>query len=108
MLQDIDRDQRLLLMKFVCSFAWADLEVSDEERRFVIHAVRRLELSEEERDQVMAWLQVPPPADEVDPALVPPEHRRLFVDAITDLIKADHHVAQDELTNLALLQRLLC
>ncbi|NNL99524.1 MAG: TerB family tellurite resistance protein [Gammaproteobacteria bacterium] len=94
-------------MKFICSFVWADLEVSDEERRFVINTVRRLDMNEDERSQVMAWLQVPPPADEVDPGLVPAGHRRLFVNAVTQLVKADNRVARDEQLNLSLFERLL-
>ena len=34
-LSNLDREERLRLMKFVCSFAWADLEVADQERSFV-------------------------------------------------------------------------
>ena len=35
MLEGLDARQRLQLIKFVCSFAWADLEVRPEERSFV-------------------------------------------------------------------------
>ena len=46
----------MTLMKFVCSFAWADLEVQDEERRFVAKVMNALDLSEGERAQVQSWL----------------------------------------------------
>ena len=34
-LSQLDLEERLRLMKFVCSFAWADLEIQDEERTMV-------------------------------------------------------------------------
>ncbi|MGH2671009.1 MAG: TerB family tellurite resistance protein, partial [bacterium] len=52
MLDDLDSRQRLQLIKFVCSFAWADLEVRAEERTFVARLVERLDLDERERRQV--------------------------------------------------------
>ena len=48
MLSDLSSQDRLRLMKFVCSFAWADLEIRPEERVFVAQMVRRLELEEPE------------------------------------------------------------
>ena len=68
MLETLDREERLRLVKFVCSFAWADLEVQVEEREFVKRLVERLELDDAERGMVDEWLQVPPRPEEVDPA----------------------------------------
>src|SRR5688500_6073014 len=48
MLERLSRDDRLRLMKFVCSFAWADLRVQEEERSFVKKLVRKLKLDAEE------------------------------------------------------------
>ena len=48
MLQSLDRTERLQLMKFVCSFAWADLEVRPEEREFVARLIRRLDMNDAE------------------------------------------------------------
>ena len=42
MLDELDGPQRLNLLKFVCSFAWADLEIRPSERRFVSGLVGRL------------------------------------------------------------------
>lgn len=107
MLQDLDNNERMQLMKFVCSFAWADLEVHPHEREFVERMVRRLELDSEERKQVDYWLDVPPPADEIDPTAVPFEHRKTFVDAIVGLIEADGVVSEEERDSLALFEHLL-
>jgi hypothetical protein len=35
MFDALSRDERLLLLRFVCAFAWTDLEVTPRERAFV-------------------------------------------------------------------------
>jgi uncharacterized tellurite resistance protein B-like protein len=106
-LDTLDREERLRLMKFVCSFAWADLEVQDEERDFVRRLVTRLDLDEADRGMVEEWMEVPPRAEEVDPGDIPVEHRQLFLDAVRAMIVADGRVDQDEAENLVLLEALL-
>ena len=81
MLSQLSQDDRLKLMKFVCSFAWADFEVRPEERAFISRLIRGLELDREEELAVHRWLDVPPSIEEIDPASVPHAHRRLFLDA---------------------------
>lgn len=106
-LQKLDRDDRLRLMRLVCSFAWADLEVADAEREFIHKMVRELALDEDEAAQVEEWLEVPPPPEEVDPAEIPKSHRQLFLDAARAIVVADGKVDQDEAENLALLEMLV-
>ena len=74
----LDHRARLQLMRFVCSFAWADLEVRSAEQSFVTKIMERLDLSKEERKKVATWLKVPPPPEEVDPALVPLDRPRRY------------------------------
>lgn len=100
------REDRLRLMKFVCSFAWADLEVQDQEREFVGKMIKHLEL-EEDRKLIESWLKHPPPPEEVDPTDVPPEHRELFLDAVRRLVAADDHLDPKEAETLALFEQLL-
>jgi len=107
MLDALNREDRLQLMRFVCSFAWADLEVSDEEREFIVKMVIRLGLNEEEQDQVTQWLEVPPRADDLDPADIPREHRKLFLDAAKAMILSDGTVEDAEAENLIILDQLL-
>ncbi len=104
---ELDRPSRLKLMQFVCSFAWADLEVRSGERAFVAELVRKLDLDEFERDLVKAWLEIPPPPEAVDPGLIPREHRKLFLEEIEGVIVSDGEVAPEERENLALLRELL-
>jgi len=107
MLEALNREERLQLMRFVCSFAWADLEIRPEERDFVIKLITRLELDEDETAQVAGWLQVPPRADDLDPEDIPREHRQLFLDAAKAMILSDGSVEQVEAENLVILDALL-
>ena len=107
MLETLNREDRLQLMRFVCSFAWADLEVTDTEREFIVRLVDRLDLDEAEREAVAQWLEVPPTADELDPADIPREHRQLFLDAARAMILSDGEVDEVEAENLIILDQLL-
>ncbi len=107
MLDALNKEDRLQLMRFVCSFAWADLEVTNSEREFILHLVIRLGLDEEEREQVAGWLEVPPRADDLDPADIPLEHRALFLDAAKAMILSDGNVDDVEAENLVILDQLL-
>jgi hypothetical protein len=107
MLETLDRSERLRLMKFVCSFAWADLEVRPEERAFVANLVKRLSLAPDEAEQVSVWLQLPPRPETIDPSEIPTEHRWLFLEEIRGVIESDGIVAVDERENLRLLEQLL-
>jgi uncharacterized tellurite resistance protein B-like protein len=102
----LPREDRLRLMKFVCSFAWADLEIQDEERDFVGTMIKHLEL-EDDRPLIEGWLRHPPPAEEVDPTDVPREHRELFLDAVRRLVAADDRIDPKEAETLALFEQLL-
>lgn len=107
MLNKLSREERMRLMRFVCSFAWADLEVQDEERAYVVRLMRRLELDADERKQVEGWLIVPPRPEEVDPADVPAAHRQLFLETIKQVIAADQRIDPEERENLELFEQLL-
>ena len=95
-LKGLTREERLLLMRFVCSFAWADLEIRQEERDFVARMVRRLELDAGDQRQVEQWLEVPPSPDSVDPDLVPHAHRMMFLRAVESTVTADGEVSPEE------------
>ena len=106
-MEELSRNERLLLLKFVCSFAWADLEVRPEERAFVSEMVRRLGLDDDDRRQVDQWLEVPPRPESVDPSLVPKHHRMLFLRAAESVIAVDGEIALPEKEQLVLFAQLL-
>ena len=107
MLEELSREHRLLLIKFVCAFAWTDLRISDSERRFVERLVRRMALSAEDRKEVEQWLSVAPSPSDVDPSLVPHEHRREFVEAARAVMYADGDVDDEERAQLERLKAAL-
>lgn len=106
-LKSMAREDRMLLLRFVCSFAWADMQVQPEERRTIGALVDRLELDDAERQQVAAWLEAPPDPESVDPQLVPREHRSAFVKAVETVITADGVVHPSEREQLLLLGQML-
>ena len=107
MLNEIAGADRLRLMRFVCSFAWADHQVRERERAFILRLSKRLHLTPDELSAVEGWLEKPPSADELDPAQVPLKHRSLLLTAVRGVIGADGHVDPDEAESLELLEELL-
>ncbi len=107
MLRELSREERLLLLRFVCAFAWADLEVREQEREFVGRLVERLGLADDERALVEEWLEFGVPPEEVDPNRIPPRHRELFLRCARGVISVDGVVDPNEAENLALLEQLL-
>lgn len=98
---------RLNLLRFVCSFVWTDLKVTQQERDLVMRIVGSLHLDDAEARQVAAWLAVPPSPDEVDPTKVPRAHRELFLRAAELAVHADGRVVPAEREALALFRDLL-
>ena len=106
-LDDLTTSDRLRLMRFVCSFAWADLEIADTEKNFVRQLVGKLNLGDDEKSQVEGWLQRPPAPEDVDPMDIPPEHRQIFLTTMMDVVGADGKIDEAEMENLTLLEQLL-
>src|SRR4051812_12909648 len=105
MLDRLTRDERLLLLRFVCSFAWADGDVAEEERRFVRRLVARFDLAEDETLDVESWLVTPPDAPE--PSDVPEEHRRAFLETARAMMFIDGKIDPAEEAHFALLRSTL-
>jgi uncharacterized tellurite resistance protein B-like protein len=96
MFDALTRDERLLLLRFACAFAWTDLEVTERERKFVRRLVEKMELPKDEAAEVEHWLHVAPSPGDVDPKRVPQEHRRAFIETVRALIYADGKVDDEE------------
>jgi len=107
MLEELDRRDRLRLVEFVCSFAWADLEIKPEERVFISRLIRSLDLDEDEDLKVQQWLDRPPRIDDLDPTSIPHAHRRIFVEAIEGLISADGEISDEERDSFEIFKQLL-
>lgn len=107
MIDKLKKEERLLLLKFVCAFAWADLQVKESEKKLVRRMVKELKLSDDEANQVEGWLKRPPKPEEVDPNRVPHAHKKLFLETARQMIVADGEVDEAERENLSLLEQLL-
>jgi tellurite resistance protein len=97
----------MLLMRFVCSFAWADLEVRPEERALAAQMIDQLELDAEEKKQVHQWLESPPAAASVDPTDVPRDHRLKFLRAVESMVTVDGEVSPEERESLVIFAQLI-
>lgn len=104
---ELDKESRIRLVRFVCSFAWADLEVQDAERSLVTKMLDQLGLDDEEKEMAEQWLKLPPEPEDVDPTDIPPEHRQIFLNTILQLVGADGVVDPNEMETLAIFEKLL-
>lgn len=96
--------EKLKLLRFAASFLWADLDIAEAERTFLLDLAAELDVG---RADAHALLERPPAADEVDPARVHP----LLADAVRAValraIAADGVVAPKEMQLFDLLDVLL-
>ena len=106
-MKDLDSESRMRLVRFLCSFAWADLDINEAEKRFIRRMLKEIGLDEREQKRAEQWLDVPPLPEEVDPMDIPPEHRQLFLNAILQLVGVDGFVDEKEMETLALFEKLL-
>ena len=107
MLDALNRDERMLLLKFVCAFAWTDLAVKAREQSFVERLIRRLGLDAEDTEEVRGWLHVAPAPGSLDPNAIPLAHRRAFVETARAMIYADGEVDAEERAELEKLEKAL-
>jgi uncharacterized tellurite resistance protein B-like protein len=103
-LESLTRAERLQLIKFVSAAVWADLEVNPSEKTYLLDLALRMGLPGEDMSE---WLEKPPPPEEVDPNRIPPEHRRIFLEAMEHAMRADRAIDSPELESLRLLRELL-
>lgn len=106
-IEELDRESRLRLVRFVCSFAWADLEVQEAEQNLVLKLLGELGLDADERAEAERWLAVPPYPEDVDPMDIPVEHRQIFLNTVLQVIGADGVVDPKEMETLSIFEKLL-
>jgi uncharacterized tellurite resistance protein B-like protein len=107
MLDALSPEERLLLLKYLCAFAWTDLVVNEAERRFVRRILNLADLGPSESKQVEEWLDVAPSPGSVNASDIPAAHRRTFVDAARALMYADGAVDPEERQSLEKLRAAL-
>jgi hypothetical protein len=96
--------EKLQLLRFASSFLWADLEVANSERAFMLELASELEVDE---DDALALLGRPPCADDVDPSRVSRSLAASVRTVALRAIAADGRVAPSEMQMFHLLDELL-
>lgn len=104
---DLDRELKLRLAAFVCWYAWADRLIQPGERKFLNGLVQRLGLTGPDVVKVQGWLTTPPPAELGDPAKIPPEMRKRFVDEAEKVVVADGKLEPAEQSAIQKLRKAL-
>ena len=104
---DLDKESRIRLVRFVCSFAWADLEVAEAERSLVTRMLDQLGLDDSEKAMAEQWLKLPPDPEDVDPMDIPVEHRQIFLNTVLQMVGVDGVVDPNEMETLAVFEKLL-
>lgn len=107
MLEKLTDDEKLRLLRFLCTFAWADLSVGDPERRLVQDLIRRFGLGSDDSIMAAGWLDHPPNEEDIDPTDIPKEHRQLVLDAVLEMVSVDGHVDSMEAESFAVLSALM-
>lgn len=107
MIEELTRDDKLRLIRFVCSFAWADLSVDENERQFVRELVGRIGLDEEAHALAMKWLEHPPTEEELDPYSVPDAHKKLLLEFALEMVAADGRVDRMEVENFMIFESMM-
>lgn len=97
----------MLLMRFVCSFAWVDLKIRPEEREMVARLVKRMDLDASEREEVFEWLKTPPAPESVDPQSIPRAHRVLFLREVESVVAVDKEITEEERASVILFGQLI-
>ena len=97
MLDKLSAEARLQLINLICSFAWIDFEIGDEERDHIRSLCAQLAFGETELAQVEEWLKSPPGTDSLaDPGRVPREHRDAFLRECRRVIMIDGYIDAEE------------
>lgn len=104
---EMNRTNKLSLMRFMCNAAWGDVEVQPEERDYIVKVANRLGLDENDMASVDLWLKSPPPIDSVDPTAIPAHHVKTFLKEMQAIIDADGVVTDDEADLMSLMKELL-
>ena len=105
-MEELLREEKLQVLRFICAFAWADLEIREEERALVNRFIEAIELPEDCFQQVYSWLDHPPRPEEIDPYDIPAELRTAVLYAAEAMMVTDGDVDSRELELLELLKSL--
>lgn len=96
--------EKLQLLRFASSFLWADLEVANTERTFMLELAEELDIDSAD---ALDLLDQPPSPDDVDPNRVPHSLAESVRRVALRAIAADGRVDPKEMSMFELLDELL-
>ncbi len=95
-MKELQSEDRLNLLRLVCSMAWADSEIQPQEKGFIAKLIFKIGAPAAEIRQVKKWLEAPPPATDIDPTTIAREEREMFLEACRGVMAADGTVTAEE------------
>lgn len=102
---DLTESERLELMRFLCSFAWADGVVQPQEKTVLERILGSLELSAEAHAEAEGWLTAAPSVQGRALRSIDEKKRATFIDGAYEVAAADGEIAADELEHLKMFMR---
>ncbi len=102
---ELTESDRTELMRFLCSFAWADGEVQPQEKTMLERVLGGLNMSPEARAKVEPWLTAPPDVEGRELKAIDDAKREAFIDFAYEVAAADGEIAADELKHMKMFLR---
>ena len=96
-------DHLMMYFQYLCAFAWADHEIQPQERDMILRNMETLSVNDEQRAQILGWLETPPDASLIDPYNVPRDFRKIIFQAAKVMVISDgelHPLEEDMLDML--------
>jgi hypothetical protein len=100
----LSADDRDKVLRFAASFLWADLEVVDDERRFLASLARELDVDDARAE---ALLSRPPVPEEIDPSDMSARTADVIRHVALRAIASDGEVREEEMQMFELLDDLM-
>jgi uncharacterized tellurite resistance protein B-like protein len=107
MLDQLDKNVRLRLLRIVTAVAWVDGEVHEHERKFAERLIDRMKLSGGDREIALRYLEEPPRAHEIDPTKLDRDRRLEVLILAREMVNADGSVNDAEQDCIDALESLL-
>ena len=107
MLEQLDRNARLKLLRVVTAVAWVDGEVHPREREFAERLIERLELPDDEREVALGYLDEPPRPHELDASKLNRNLRLELLGFAREMARADGDVGDQEADLIEALEAVL-
>ena len=101
------RLQPLQICKFLCGVAWADADIDEGERAYILNLAQLMGLTNAELEKVNGWLELPPDPHDIAPSRLSIEDKRDLIQQALILVNIDGQVTLHEERLIKLLSKTL-